>query len=188
MSKEQRSKVMKEAATRRWEKQRKEAAKAARAAAKAAPVKKKAPAPKEFSSALKTAEKRLAKAILERAEAAAKYAVLSAEIPSLQRIIQALRNPAGDPFSQGYGVQGYPAVAPPTLEQIVGGEPIAYQNPPLRRGIAAEQEPLPPIPQNLHPANVQGRAQGGAIDVVIPDTEDEDKFLRESGVAGGEWH
>jgi hypothetical protein len=47
---------------------------------------------KIFDDALSTAEKRLAKAIEERAKAANLWAVLSAEIPSLQRTIAALKN------------------------------------------------------------------------------------------------
>jgi hypothetical protein len=193
MTKEQRSKVMSEAATRRWAKAKRAKAQAAKAASKPAPkaavAKKKAQAPREFSSALKTAEKRLAKAILERAEAAAKYAVLSAEIPSLQRIILALKNPLG--MVEFPGAPSYGMVSAPTLEQIVGDQPLPYVNPP-RRDIPAQPEPVPviPVPQVLHPANTMGRAGGGAIGVELEETagEDEDQFLKDSPVAGGQWH
>lgn len=174
LSKEERSKIMRDAATRRWAKAKRASAKPVKAASKA-PQRKKSAGPREFTSALKTAEKRLAKAILERAEHAAKYAVLSAEIPSLQRLIVALRNPLGT-------VPEYGATMPPTLSQIVGDEPLGYQNPP-RREVAAI-----PVPQQLHPANTQARAGGGAVGVELVDTEDEDRFLKDSGVAGGNWH
>jgi hypothetical protein len=122
---------------------------------------------------------------LERAKAAATYAVLSAEIPSLQRLIVALRNPLGV-------LSEYPgtALAPLTLEQIVGDQPLPYQNPPRREAqYAPPVIPVIPIPAALHPATTAGRAGGGAIGEVLPDeTEDEDQFLRESAVAGGEWH
>jgi len=182
MSKEERSKRMQEAATRRWAKAKREKAKAAKAkaVAKATRGPKKAPSPREFSTALKTAEKRLAKAIQERAEAASKYAVLNAEIPSLQRLILALKNPLG--AMPEYGVP-----VAPTIEQIVGGERIAYANPPRRSDI-----PAMPVPQQLHPANTaqQSRAGGGAVAVELNEgveEEDEDKFLNESPMTGGQW-
>jgi hypothetical protein len=192
LSRKERSAIASDAAKRRWANVRaakaedaaKTAAKARKAPAKAAPVKKRPAAPREFGTALKTAEKRLARAIQERAEAAAKYAVLSAEIPSLQRIIQALRDPTALVPQQYYTGTTVP-FPPPTLEQIIGDQPIAYQNPPAR--------PLPPVPaipvpQSLHPANAgNGRGGGGAIGVELAEPEDEDQFLRESGVAGGEW-
>jgi hypothetical protein len=188
LSKEERSRIATEAAKRRWANVRKQkekaAAKAAQAAAKAAPAKKRGQGPREFSSALKTAEKRLSKAIQERAEAAAKYAVLSAEIPSLQQIIMALRNPVFVLPGQAT------AMTAPSLEQIMGDQPLAYQNPPLPRLVPqpAPQVATVPVPQQLHPANVSGRAGGGAVGVQLEEPEDEDRFLKESGVAGGEWH
>jgi hypothetical protein len=194
LTKEQRSKIMSEAAKRRWEKARKAKAKAVKIAPKsppkALPVKKRPTAPREFSSALKVAEKRLAKAITERAEAAAKYAAVSAEIPSLMQIINSLKSPLGtvplDPSRQYQ--YGY-APAPPTLEQIVGDQPLAYQNPP-RTDIPAAPPPFPtiPVPPALHPANATGRAGGGAVGMELEETEDEDQFLKESPVSGGVWH
>jgi hypothetical protein len=203
LTKEERSKVMSEAAKRRWQKARKVKAKASKAPQKAEHGKKRPTAPREFSSALKTAEKRLAGAILERAKAAATYAVLSAEIPSLQRLIIALKNPLGvqaEVASNPYSVPAYANYGglptPPTLEQIVGDQPLMYQNPLVpRRDIPAGQPiPVIPVPQALHPANTQAqsRAGGGAIDVPLEQgdvaEEDEDRFLKESAVAGGAWH
>jgi len=169
LSTEERSKIAKAAALRRREATAKAAKKAARAA------KKKTSQPREFSSALKTAEKRLAKAIMERAEHAAKYAVLSAEIPSLQRLIVALRNPLG-------AVPDYSAAPQISLEQIVGDQPLQYANPPR------VPSALPTVPMQ-HPVTTQGRAMGGAIGVELQENiEDEDQFLKGSAVAGGEWH
>jgi hypothetical protein len=182
LTKEERSQIAKDAAKRRWAKAKREKGKVVKSKAatrNAKSAKKKPSSPREFVSALKTAEKRLVKAIQERAEAGAKYAVVSAEIPSLQRLIAALRNPLG-------GVSGYdPAQAPISLEQIVGDQPLPYANPP--RAVPA---PVPaiPVPQQLHPANQQGRAQGGAIGVELAEEQDEDAFLKGSAVAGGEWH
>jgi hypothetical protein len=197
LTKEERSKILSAAAKERWERERKAKAKAAKAASKPSRSRKGVSGPREFSSALKTAEKRLAKAILERAEAAAKYAVVSAEIPSLQRIILALKNPMGMmefPGTASYGG----IVSAPTLEQIVGDQPLSYANPP-RYDIPAQppppQVPRMPVPQELHPANtLSSRGGGGAIGVELPvegdggAEEDENKFLNESTVAGGAWH
>jgi hypothetical protein len=182
LDKEARSKIMSEAAKRRWAKARKAKAVASapvKTAPKAPPAKKKATAPREFSSALRTAEKRLAMAILERSKAAATYAVLSAEIPSLQRLIVALKNPLGI-------LPEYGAATPPSLEQIVGDQPIAYRNPPNRPPAPELIKEL--VPQQLHPANTVGRAGGGAVGVELAEPEDEDQFLKDSGVAGGDWH
>jgi hypothetical protein len=183
LGKEERSRIATEAATRRWAKQKREAAAKAAAAArpvpKASPAKKRPTATREFQSALKVAEKRLGKAILERAEAANKYAVLCAEIPSLQRLVIALKNPLGT-------VPEYSFPAAPSLEQIVAGEPLPYQNPPRA---AAPQVPLIPVPQQLHPANQQqNRAVGGAVGLELDDDGNDDQFLDKSGVAGGQWH
>ena len=187
LTKEQRSKVQSEAASRRWAKVREEKAKAAKAAQKPAakPVAKpksqnRSSGPKEFSSALRTAEKRLSQAILERSKAANTYAVLSAEIPSLQRLIVALKNPLG--LLPEYGVS-----LAPSLEQIVGDQPLDYANPPRRNLVPVP--PVMPVPQELHPANTVTRGGGGAIGVELPEgAEDEDQFLRESAIAGGNWH
>jgi len=178
LSKEERSQIMKDAAKRRWAAAKRAAAKkkTGATASKGDKAKKKSSQPREFSSALKTAEKRLAKAILERAECAAKYAVLSAEIPSLQRLVVALKNPLGV-------MPEYGAAAAPSLEQIVSDQPLQYANPPRIPSA------LPQVPMQ-HPVTTAGRAMGGAIGVELQedDGEDENKFLRDSPVAGGEWH
>jgi hypothetical protein len=187
LTKEQRSQIMTEAANQRWARAREAKAKAAKAASGRSRAKKVVSGPREFSTALRTAEVRLAKAITERATAAARYAVLSAEIPSLQRLILALQNPLG--MVSEYGTPG--VMLAPTLEQIVGDQPILYQNP-LPRRTPEPGMPQVPVPQELHPANTMGRAGGGAIGGMELAEEDEDQFLKDpAGPAGGPattWH
>jgi hypothetical protein len=181
LTKAERSKIAKEAATRRWAKDKRTKATSKKQVQKG--KKKPAAGAREFVSALKMAEKRLGKAIQERAEAGAKYAILSAEIPSLQRIIGALRNPMGAQYEAGI-------IAAPSLEQIVGDTPLTYQNPAIPK---PRREPAPTPPLNLppaaHPVTSQGRAMGGAVGVELQEEENnENAFLETSGVAGGNWH
>lgn len=133
--------------------------------------------PKEFSVALKAAESRLAKAIVERAEASGKLAMLQAEIPSLLQIIAALK-----------GQQTIP-VAPYDFSNAQGFPPFAsagipYQMPTLDLGAIQTAMAAPPA----------SRAVGNAIqfspDVVGslegPDDDNPDRFL-EGPHAGGGW-
>ena len=119
------------------------------------------PMPKEFNTALVAAERRLAKAIEERAKAANAWAVLQAEIPFLERTIAVLR--------------GHPVTLPPA----------AVPN-------FASTFPLPNSwekPAVQHQPQIS-KAQGGAvanINLSGPE-DDEDRFLRESGLPSGEWH
>lgn len=141
-----------------------------------------------FGIALTAAERRLAKAIEERARAASTWAVLNAEIPSLQRTIAALRNqqspgtfqqnydmqlPDGSmmPFQPLAGSAGY------DLTQVMTDAPIPFVRP-----AAAQPQPVPTRPL------AASRAGGGAIGVDLANDDEEDKFLNESGVAGGNWH
>lgn len=127
--------------------------------------------PKEFSGALKAAEKRLAKAINERAEAMGKLAGLNAEIPSLLQIIQALKGSNN---------------LPPTPFDFSGGVPNAqaFQAPIDPQAALMAAMAAPPV----------SRASGGAVqfspDVVGslegPDDDNPDKFL-EGPHAGGGW-
>jgi hypothetical protein len=136
-----------------------------------APKPKRYQGPKEFSGALKAAEKRLAKAINERAEAMGKLAGLNAEIPSLLQIIQALKGSNN---------------LPPTPFDFSGGVPNAqaFQAPIDPQAALMAAMAAPPV----------SRASGGAVqfspDVVGslegPDDDDPDKFL-EGPHAGGGW-
>lgn len=127
--------------------------------------------PKEFSVALKAAESRLAKAIVERAQAAGQLAALQAEIPSLLQIIAALKGPQNTPIAP-YGWEGptYSTPSPaPQFQPYV--DPMA-----AIAGAAA----APPV----------SRASGGAMQFgpeVFGELEgpedDTDKFI--SGPAAG---
>ena len=122
------------------------------------------PAPKAFGAAHSYAEKRLAKCLEERAYHANMWAARNAEIPSLVQIITALKssqNPAG-----------------------IGPSPAAYSD--VAPWDANPQGVLAPTPaQQIAATRVRGGAVG--IDLGDPD-EDEDRFLKESGLPGGEWH
>jgi hypothetical protein len=122
-----------------------------------------------FSTALNAAEKRLAKAIEERAKAANLWAVLSAEIPSLQQTIAALKN------------QQNPNVATSTnqadLATMISGRSASASSPAQPNPIATSTRPLQ-----------ASRARGAAVDVNLEGDDDENKFLDGSDVAAGEWH
>jgi len=143
-----------------------------------APKQKRYTGPKEFSVALKAAEGRLAKAIVERAEAAGKMAMLQAEIPSLVQIISALK-----------GQQNIPA-APYDLSGMV---PSAYQAP-IPQPYQTPQSPLAAI-QAAQPAAPVSRASGGAMQfgpevfgaLEGPEDDDIDKFITGPAAAGGGW-
>lgn len=131
--------------------------------------------PKEFSVALKAAESRLAKAIVERAEAAGKMAMLQAEIPSLVQIISALK-----------GQQNIPA-APydpyATNAQFQAPMPQQY---------AAPVNPLAAIQAAMATPPVS-RASGGAMQfspemvgsLEGPDDDDPDRFIAGPNAGSG---
>jgi hypothetical protein len=144
-----------------------------------------------FGIALTAAEKRLARAIEERARAAATWAVLSAEIPSLQRTIAALQNQQNPSAPmQGYEIglpdgslAGYPPNAAPfeyNLNTVVSGAPVPFVRP--------APAPVQPQMAPAHPL-AASRVGGGTVDVNLGDpNDDEDKFLNDSSVAAGAWH
>lgn len=146
-----------------------------------------------FGIALTAAEKRLATAIEERACAASTWAVLNAEIPSLQRTIAALRNQQ----NPAAPIQGYEMTLPDgsftganiaspgyTLNNVLSDAPVPFVRPAPTR-IQAQ----PPVAASPRPLAVS-RATGGAVDVNLEDdpADEEDKFLNDSSVAGGTWH
>ena len=127
--------------------------------------------PKEFSGALKAAEKRLAKAINERAEAMGKLAGLNAEIPSLLQIIQALKGSNN---------------LPPAQYDFSGSVPnaTAFQAPIDPQAALMAAMAAPPV----------SRAKGGVqfspdvIGSLEGPEDDEDQFLRDAGPATeGKW-
>ena len=114
-------------------------------------------APAVFGKALVAAENRFAEALQERAYHANMTAILDAEIPSLVQTIAALKN------SQGLQAPQVSAILPGDLALAGAGS------------IPAPQQPR------------RTRAQGGTMEVNLGDEEDEDKFLKDSMVGGGQW-
>ena len=96
--------------------------------------KRRKPMVKEFGKAHSYAEKRLAEALKERAEAMGKVAMLNAEIPSLVQIIRAL---GMTPNTNGF--QDFTASIPNTMTY-----PTPQHQPPT--------EQLPNTPNNIDPA------------------------------------
>jgi hypothetical protein len=135
-----------------------------------------------FGIALMAAENRLARAIEERARAAATWAVLNAEIPSLQRTIAALRNQQNpNAPAQGYEMtlpdgSGYQSNASYGLPQVISDAPVPV--------VAPQQAAM------THARAVAAsRVGGGAVESDLGVTgDDEDQFLNASGMAGGNWH
>ena len=114
--------------------------------------------PKVFGIALIAAEKSYAKSLEELAYHENMVAILRARIPSLERTISALQN------------QQNPTSYTPT--DIYGSIPHT----------------MPPTDISTRHPDVS-RAQGAAVGGIdLTDETDEDKFLRESGLPGGEWH
>ena len=144
-----------------------------------APKQKRYTGPKEFSVALKAAENRLAKAIVERAQAAGSLAALNAEIPSLLQIIQALKGSSNVPavpydFSGSVpNATGFQNPIPPQFQPPV--DPMdairaAMAAPPVSRAVGNAIQ-LPP--------DVVGELEG-------PDDDNPDKFIT-GPHAGGGW-
>lgn len=145
-----------------------------------APKQKRYTGPKEFSVALKAAEQRLAKAIVERAQAAGSLAALNAEIPSLLQIIQALKgssnvSPVPYDVSGSYSNAGmFQAPSPPQFQTPL--DPMDA----IRAAMAA-----PPV----------SRAKGNAVelspdvvgDLEGPDEDDDPDRYITGPLAGGGW-
>lgn len=128
-------------------------------------TKRKARLPKEFGAAHSYAEKRLADAIKERAEAMGRVAALNAEIPSLVQIIKALKS-TEPPVPSFPNPQAYQTVPMPIASGI---------DPSLQAGNIITQANIPPTPL----------AHGGAVDFEGAQQElPEDAFL--SGSVGGD--
>ena len=130
---------------------------------------------KVFGVALSAAEKRLAKAIEERAKAANLWAVLNAEIPSLQQTIAALRNQQTAIASLSDNLPNRLEANQPDLAAIVSDSPLPAVIQPNS------------IQNVIHPPRAS-RARGAAVSANLGDNEDENKFLNDSDVASGEWH
>lgn len=137
--------------------------------------------PKEFSVALKAAEARLAKAIVERAQAAGQLAALQAEIPSLLGIINALK-----------GSGNY--VSPAPVPNFIAND---FQGNYFPNALSGGPNPAPVDPMDAIRAAMAAppvsRAIGNAVqlspDVVGtlegPDDDNPDRFLTGEHAGGG---
>jgi len=145
-------------------------------AAKPRPPLRQAAAPKAFREAHSYSEKRLAAALKERAQAMNKLAMLNAEIPSLVEIIKALQG----------GRNPQPAAA----GALLAGGVFAPEAQLAPHGVPGDRSTVAGVTAQV--AAALSRVQGGAGIPGIGDpvdlNDDEDRFLRESPVAGGEWH
>jgi hypothetical protein len=144
----------------------------------------KKPMVKEFGKAHSYAEKRLAEALKERAEAMNKVAMLNAEIPSLVQIIKAL---GMTPNMNGF--QDFTAHIPntmPTYQQPQYQPPIEH-SPAAPNNIdpalfQANSNPLPGLAPALANAPVvANKPLGGAIDLDFVPVDDEGPELPKMG-------
>ena len=176
LSPEQRKEIASKAATDRWAK--KKASKAAPEPEPPKPAKRKLrPMPQQFKGASGYAEKRLAAAIKERAEAMGRVAALNAEIPSLVTVINALKSTQSLPMVQ---MQDFmmPSYTQPT--QMPYAQPQFTPMPQVQPDVVRmPQMPTSPIPG----APV---ASGGAMGLDFVENDDPDQFLKGEG-AGGRW-
>jgi len=122
------------------------------------------PLPRVFGNALAAAEKAYGESIEELSYHENMTALLRARIPSLVQTIRALKN----------------TQVPAALDLALA--PAAVLGP------VSSVDGMPDMPSPAPHPRVS-RAQGGAIGVDLASTsDDEDQFLRDSVVAGGEWH
>ena len=142
------------------------------------------PMVKEFGKAHSYAEKRLAEALKERAEAMGKVAMLNAEIPSLVQIIKAL---GMTPNMNGF--QDFTAPIPnmnpyqPPQYQVPQPFPVQDTNPIDPALYATNSNPLPGLaPAVANAPVVLNQPMGGAMDLdYVPKAEDEGPGLPRMG-------
>jgi len=162
LSKADRSKLASSAAKARWAAKKKPSfpAPAPPGRHRKALTAMRAPLPRVFTDALAAAEKAYAQSLEELNYHENMTALLRARIPSLVQTIRALKN-TQTPITFD---SSSPDLGPlPTVD-----------------GLPAE-----PVP-TAHPR--VSRAQGAAMGVNLAEPDDEDRFLKDSIVAGGEWH
>jgi len=134
-----------------------------------------------FGRALAAAEERLAQAIQERARAASTWAVLNAEIPSLQGTIAALRNQQNPGTQPSYAQTLPDGSLPGTVTGVTAG--MGYT---LAQVVSDAPVPASATPRGLAASRVQGGAIGGTD--LRENDENEDVFLTETVTGGGQWH
>ena len=141
--------------------------------------------PKEFSVALKAAENRLAKAIVERAQASGQLAMLQAEIPSLIQIINALKGQQNVPvasYDTSAILTNATAIQTPMPNFQSIGNP--YHSP-VDLGAIQAAMAQPPASRAVGNAIQFSPAEVGTLEG--PDDDDnEDKFLT-GPMATGQW-
>ena len=139
---------------------------------------------KEFGKAHSYAEKRLAEALKERAEAMGKVAMLNAEIPSLVQIIKAL---GMTPNMNGFQdfTAPIPNMNPYQQPQYQQPQPFPSQeaNPIDPALYATNSSPLPGLaPAVANAPVVLNQPMGGAMDLdYVPKAEDEGPGLPRMG-------
>lgn len=142
---------------------------------------KRIPVPKEFLTALKTADSLLAKAIEEYEDCQRRITYLSGSIPRLQRTVLALRNESNPDIP----VAPYNAFNPAAL----------YNSPQLNPPPAMPQPYVDPLAaiQGAAAAPPVSRAQGGAMQfspemlgtLEGPEDDDPDRFISGPNAGGG---
>jgi hypothetical protein len=138
----------------------------------------KKPMVKEFGKAHSYAEKRLAEALKERAEAMGKVAMLNAEIPSLVQIIKALGMTPNTNGFQDFTAQ-IPNMNPYQQPQMA---PVQDTNPIDPALYATNYNPVPGLaPAVANAPVVTNKPIGGAIDLDFIPTEDEGPPLPRMG-------
>ena len=145
--------------------------------------KRRKPMVKEFGKAHSYAEKRLAEALKERAEAMGKVAMLNAEIPSLVQIIKALGmtpNMSGfQDFTAPIPNMNPYQIPPYQQPQTIPSHDINPIDPAL---YATNSNPLPGLaPAIANSPVVTNKPLGGAIDLDFTPTEDEGPPLPRMG-------
>jgi hypothetical protein len=157
MSAEEKRALGRKAANARWGKAGNRKKKTAKPAKQKATRNTSALQPKVFGIALTAAEKSYAKSLEDLAYHENMVAILRARIPSLERTISALQNQQNPTSFPQTNVYG-------SIPHTMPSTDISTRHPDVSRA--------------------QGAAVGG---IDLTDETDEDKFLRESGLPGGEW-
>jgi len=157
MSAEERRALGRKAANARWGKAGSRKKKTTKPARQKTARNTSALQPKVFGIALTAAEKSYAKSLEELAYHENMVAILSARIPALERTIGALQNQQNSTSLPQADIYGSIPHAMPSTD-------ISTRHPDVSRA--------------------QGAAVGG---IDLTDETDEDRFLRESGLPGGEW-
>jgi hypothetical protein len=131
-----------------------------------------------FGAALVAAEKMLADATDQRNFHASEYHRYNREIPRLQRTVEALRN-------QQSIVSGEAEVKPQYMPMEPGyGIAQVLSDAPIPMAAQTSQEGIPNL--EMQPKR-HVLAGGGAVGVQLEEEPDEDIFLKDANLPGGNW-